>query len=244
MRWIVYLVVLANAALLYWHVEERERRATVKPKVTRNAAVTQLVLLDEIDRDELRPRYAEPEPTGTAEPGQPDVVETPASQPVLPIVKLTCYSVGPLTGQADREAVSAWLAALGAEAVLREDELRELARYWVHVPPLPTRAEAQQFVQRLSREGVSDMHVIRRGNMANAVSLGVYSRKAHLDRRVANLEKLGVQPKVTERYRTRRASWFDVVLPADTPLDEERLAGQFSQVESRQRPCGNPGSAT
>ena len=89
-------------------------------------------------------------------------------------------------------------------------------------------------------KGFSDMHVIRRGNMKNAVSLGVYSRKAHLERRVATLRDAGFPAEVKERYRTRRASWFDVVLPADNPLSGTDLAADYPDVEVRVRPCGDP----
>ena len=252
MRWVLTIALLANAGLWIWNVQAARTQEEVSTVVTRAANVTQLVLLEEVDESELRVRRQSAE-ARASDVQQGDVVaeadeQSPDRSPGsvadstlnLVSVSLRCYGVGPLADDARDGGVADWLRQRGAHLELREDELRELSRYWVHYEPFASEEEAEKRVELLRAKGFSDMHVIRRGNMKNAVSLGVYSRKAHLERRVATLRDAGFPAEVKERYRTRRASWFDVVLPADNPLSETDLAADYPDVEVRVRPCGDP----
>ena len=252
MRIVLYILLAVNAAYLYLNVEHWR---SYVPSADRSIAyVKQLVLLSEAAADELRPRgqdapvadadaepVAEPSERADVAPAEETQAESSAA-PAPAVVALGCYSVGPLAEGTDQQAVAQWLSEQGAHAELREDERRELARYWVHLPPLDSLESAREQVVALRSAGIEDLHVIRRGNMANAVSLGLYSRKAHLERRVTKLKRAGIEPKVQERYRTYKSSWFDVVAPADSPLNDEALAERFPEVESRSRVCAADGN--
>ena len=254
MRWILLITLVANAAFWFWNAQAARRVTETVPVVTRADMVTQLVLLEELKDTELRQRQQQ---TGTAQSVEGDGQEaaaeaadggaqggdngTPktAAAPAL-AVALHCYSVGPFDDSTRDGGVAEWLRQRGAHLEVREDERRELSRYWVHFPPFASKEEADGRVETLRGRGFTDMQVVRRGNMANSVSLGVYSRKAHLDRRVAALSDAGFPPQVHKRYRTSRASWFDVVLPVDVPLQETELAADYPDIEARERPCGAP----
>ena len=239
MRWVVYLVLLGNAALLYWNLEQRRLVELMPPTVPNSAAITQLILVAELGEEELR-RRRDDSPGNTTATTSPAGTKSQSSTFALPTVALACYSVGPLADASTQTSLRSWLQQAGAHVQLREDERRELSRYWVHVLPLASADAANKLLSAMRAKGLVDLHIIRRGNMANAISLGVYRRKSGLDRRMARLQKLGFRAKVQERYRTHKASWFDVVLPATANFDEEQLAAQFSKVESRRRACGVP----
>jgi hypothetical protein len=77
--------------------------------------------------------------------------------------------------------------------------------------------------------------------MANAVSLGVFSRTDSRDRRVREMNQRGYQPAVAPRYRVKRASWVDVNIAANT-LTTESIKARWPDVEVNPKPC--PVSAT
>jgi hypothetical protein len=255
MRVVLYIVLAVNAAYLYLNVEHW--RAPAASGSNTFAYVKQLVLISEAAADELRLRHepaplAQPTVTsgGDSAAGQHSQSESTHAKATVGetettlasvALKLTCYSVGPITDDSEQKAVATWLGEQGAHAQLREGERRELARYWVHLAPLGSLGAAKAQLLALRDAGIDDLHVIRRGNMANAISLGLYSRKTHLERRIASLETAGVKPQVQERYRTYKSSWFDVVTAADSLFSDEALAERFPAVESRTRACGNSG---
>ena len=256
MRIVLYVGLALNAAYLYLNVEHW--RSPKPSEINAFSDVKQLILISESAAEELRTRRESAPVRAVALAAEGlDVAPTTQEQtsdavagdeaskgdeekPLkTAMLILSCYSVGPIAHDSEQQSVAAWLSEQGAHARLREDERRELARYWVHLSPLASLEAARTQVAALRDAGVDDMHVIRRGNMANAISLGLYRRKTHLERRIAKLEKAGVTPQVHERYRTYKSSWFDVVIPADSPFNDEALAERYPGVESRSRACGS-----
>jgi hypothetical protein len=148
-----------------------------------------------------------------------------------------CYSVGPLTSPEEVAGVEGWLEARGGRSTLREDERRELALYWVYFAPLPDRDAADARVERLRVQGVADIYIIPRGDMANAISLGVYSRRASLERRLRELRAKGHEPLIAPRYRTKKASWFDVLFVRDFDFQASGFVDAFPAVEMSPMPC-------
>ena len=168
-------------------------------------------------------------------PAQPPVPTSAAKTP--PIARL-CYSVGPLESAEEVDAMRGWLQAHGGEPALREDERREVALYWVHFPPLPDRAAAVDRVERMRAEAIDDIFIIPGGDMRNAVSLGVYSQPASLERRLGELRSKGYDPSVVNRYRTSVAAWFDVSLPGTFKFDGEDFATRFPIAQFEPVGCG------
>ena len=148
-----------------------------------------------------------------------------------------CFSVGPLTTPEEVTAMRSWLDERGGEATLRTDERRELALYWVFFPPSATRAQALERFEQLSAEGIGDIYIIPRGDMANAISLGVFSRRDTLERRLRELRTKGHEPAITPRYRITKASWFDVALDGDFDFQASGFADTFPAIEMSPGPC-------
>lgn len=142
-----------------------------------------------------------------------------------------CLSFGPLAEEVSIKDLRVWLAKFGGVAELRERERRELSRYWVFFPPFPSRAEAVKRVEDMRNKGVEDIFIIPRGDMGNAISLGVYSRKTSLDRRLGEMRRKGYEPTVSPRFKTERASWLDAVFPEDFKLDSASFASAFGAIE-------------
>ena len=142
-----------------WNVQAARTQEEASTVVTRAANVTQLVLLEEVDESELRVRRQSAE-ARASDVQQGDVVaEADEQSPDRPpgsvedralnlvSVSLRCYGVGPLADDARDGGVADWLRQRGAHLELREDELRELSRYWVHYEPFASEEEAEKRVE-------------------------------------------------------------------------------------------------
>ena len=147
-----------------------------------------------------------------------------------------CLTLGPLAADAPVQEMSRWLTQAGATVDVRTDERREVALYWVYFPPRASRDLAVAEVERLRGEGVTDVIAVPKGDMANAVSLGVFSRTDSRDRRVREMNQRGYQPSVSPRYRVKRASWVDVSARADR-LTKSIIQARWPDVEISPKPC-------
>lgn len=233
MKWVVYLMLLANAG--YFAVSYREALNAPPPKpraVSPTDHVNRLLLLSEVDKEELRARRVALAPAAPAIGDSPQVQDPPAWK-----TDKRCYSIGPLVDDSQIAAMRTWVVAMGGDPRLRVGERRELARYWVYFPPLPSREEAVARVQQMRDVGIDDLIVIPRGDMENAISLGVFSQRASLERRLRELRAHGYEPSIVPRYRTQKASWFDVSFDVGEEVSEDMISQRFPGVELSEARC-------
>ena len=249
MKWVVACLVVLNAAFLVWQLG-RDRPVALsdvpEPAVRKSAMVNRLLLVSELDQGVLRQRLGAQPPSTAPAPsggGAPDAQPTsPPAAPgpsaaAVPESDVQCYTVGPLDSADDISALSDWFAAQGSEAKLRTDERREVVSTWVFVPPFESRAAADARVREMQAANIDDIYVIPRGDMANAISLGLYSQEESLQRRIGELERHGFSPSVLPRYRTVTASWFDVTTNASQPMTVGVLDQIFPDLIVRRIAC-------
>ncbi|GMQ75856.1 MAG: SPOR domain-containing protein [Gammaproteobacteria bacterium] len=254
MKWVILSLVLINVAFFGWQLSRDQEAVVVgepAPPATKAAMVNRLLLVSELDRGVLRQRRNVPSSRPTSPPEQrssAEVAEKHAdtasvsreNAPAVPRESdIECYTVGPLQNEDDISALSAWFSAQGSRATLRSDERREVVSTWVFLPPLESREAADDRMREMQAANIDDIYVIPRGDMANAVSLGLFSQKETLARRVAQLEDRGFTPSVLPRYRTVTASWFDVTTSAAQPMTVAVLDQIFPDLVIRQVVCGD-----
>lgn len=235
MKWIVYLMLLANAG--YFAVSYREALNAPPPKpraVSPVAHVNRLLLLSEVKKEELRARAVARSPASAAAA----ITDAAAGEsPLAANPDKRCFSIGPLVDDSQIATMRTWIVAMGGDPRLRVGERRELARYWVYFPPLPSRDEAVARVQQMRALGIDDLIVIPRGDMENAISLGVFSQRTSLERRLNELRTHGYEPSIVPRYRTEKASWFDVSFDTGDEVSEEMISQRFPGVELSEATC-------
>ena len=106
---------------------------------------------------------------------------------------MACVELGPV---APADAARAEEAAGGLAAGLKVSQRRvdDASRWWVYIPPLPTRAAANQRVAELKKQGVDDYEFISDDSTwRNAISLGVYGSEEAANRRIDELKRRGVR---------------------------------------------------
>ena len=237
MKWILVAMILVNAGFAAW-AANRDAPVESSPSAaaTIPGHVNRLLLLSELDENPLRERAAS-KPAGEqetiAQTGTEDFAKAQTQSRATEI----CFSVGPLANVEDVDRIGAWLASRGGVSTLREGERREVSRFWVYFPPFQSRDAALTRVQQLKDNQIDDIYVIHRGDMANAISLGLYSHRESLERRLGELRSKGYEPSIERRYESKKSSWFDASFPPGITFSKEHFVAQFPSVEASESSC-------
>jgi hypothetical protein len=143
--------------------------------------------------------------------------------------------VGPFRNEADTAFARQWFIKQDAQVQQRTEEQVEAKRFFVY-QEAPAQAElVQQRIDELKARGVRDVMPIRDGELQNAISLGFFRTEESANRRVVELQKLGVQAAVLPRHKTKPVYWLSVAalktekLPDDAKARFRGLA-QVTQV--------------
>lgn len=141
-------------------------------------------------KDEVKP---EPAKTEAAKPEvvKPEAPKPEAAKPeAVPMVCLAWEHL-PLA-QADK--VSALLGSKFADfKVERQVVAGEGNGWWVFVPPLPGKVEAEKKAGELRQLGVDDYFIIHEGPNRFAISLGIFSSEKGAQDRLGELKSQGVR---------------------------------------------------
>ena len=109
-------------------------------------------------------------------------------------------------------------------------ELSSITGYKVIVPAQESREAAIKVVEQLAEGGITDVWRFRKGEMINAISLGIFSKEETASEIAAKASALGVSADVLPRNRTK-TTWTAIFKgnpDAQTAL--EALLGKVSQV--------------
>jgi hypothetical protein len=150
-----------------------------------------------------------------------------------------CYTVGPFQNAERAEQARARLAELGLEPRQRTTTDEEVYGYQVLLPPHENRQAALAKTRELADKGIKDYFVIvSEPELRNAVSLGLFREKRYAVRHTEYLERLGFDPEMRLRTRTRTRYWQDYRDPRGrvTPELLESLAAD-QPLQRLERPC-------
>lgn len=107
-----------------------------------------------------------------------------------------CLEWGEFSG-AQRNRANAVLIKLKLSAGLVQRQTNAANSYWVHVPPLASKAAANQKVVQFKKAGVRDIYVVQdAGRWQHAISLGLFKTEEAAHKYHADLRRKGVQSAV------------------------------------------------
>jgi hypothetical protein len=240
MRWLVLALLAVNLIYFGWRLD-RGTRADVQNAAAAQAVpsgLAQLTLIAEL---------AEPPPLRAAEP--PAAADLPA--PIgpgeglvaqLPEIGTTpapaadagfsCFTYGPLPEERQAVWLSDWFRSRRAEVRSRatEDPSRQL--FWVYLAPRESLQSALAVVEDLRKRGVRDYRLISKGDLGNAVSLGLFSSQEAVNTRLQELKEKGFQPVVVPYSNVQRFHWVDVRVPAVPEILDQMFDGYPSRYSS------------
>ena len=103
-----------------------------------------------------------------------------------------CARAGGFDGRRAVAEAALWLRSYGAEIVeVRHEKRKTASSYRVYLPPFPSREAAAVAVREIRERGVSDVAIVKDGDLANGISFGFYAEADNMHRRVAALGRLG-----------------------------------------------------
>ncbi|MBY6191737.1 hypothetical protein KUV22_14985 [Microbulbifer agarilyticus] len=204
MRWIFFLLVVANLGLFGWFMtaERTPAKTVVVSQADRGADTISLV--SELDPEDLAARA----PAAAAQPPVPPVAEADTVADPL------CTMVGPFDEAYQGEDVVRRLQALQVEADLRDIEMQGQMRYWVYLAPLNSSKDAFRKLRELQAAGV-DSYVIPKGSLENGISFGIFSEIDRAQSLTEELRARGFDAEYREEPQTYLERW--VVLSSASP---------------------------
>lgn len=222
MKWLCLLLLVANIGYFGWILDQRTRE-TVQARagaleVSRD--VPRLRLLSELQQPPVRRATVT---AGAEDDGGPELVATlPGISTTLPESLITpmrlqidaCFSFGPFAEAGRAEHLHDWLVDRDGRAGLRQETGGGEQLLWVYLAP---ERDAEEMLNELQASGIRDVSLIDRGNLENAISLGLFSSQAAVNRRLRELQDKGYQPVVIPYNEGRPVYWVDArILQSDT----------------------------
>jgi len=161
--------------------------------------------------------------------------------PSLPLSsgKSFCYTFGPVAEERLALELEGWFKSRRADTVLRHTDEKGKRLFWIYLSPQESRTVALNIIENLKQKGVSDYRLIGRGNLQNAISLGLFSSQAAVNQRLQELKKKGYKPVVIPYDDGKRVYWVDIALKVESKLLETIFKDYPSRYKSVPVNCQN-----
>lgn len=173
-----------------------------------------------------------------AESGRNAAVAPPPEPPRPPQegdgVKDACLRVGPIAAE-QRAVVAAWFRAQGQTPRPLDLEEQAHAHYQVFLPGAGSREATAALMDRLRSQGVTDVGYIGSGDLAGAISLGIFRQQDSVERRRAQLRDIGFEPQVVQRFRAQPRTWF--IIPGDGAMEAAAIHTRFPALTVERDAC-------
>lgn len=149
-----------------------------------------------------------------------------------------CAEWGPFA-EAERNRALADLEPLALGRLLTQKRVEASGAYWVYIPPLPSKAEADRRAAELKNRGVDDAFVVDNGAQRFAVSLGVFLTEEAASAHLAELAKLGISgARAGPRNQAVTLTAFVIRDPPASVVAKLRdLAGAYPNVALKTGVC-------
>ncbi len=212
MRYLVYLLLLANVGYLGWHLyQDRAAGEVVRELPPLPAGAKPLVTLHELEQQQEQAEDVS------------EVEALTASQPPGAGMALACQAIGPFLAVEDLQAVSGELQNHGLQTRQRTAEIQKPNGFWVYLPAME-REEVLQAVKKLEENRDREYYV----GKGNFLALGTFDEISRAEIRLEETRKLGFDPILEARYETSTEHWLD--------LDEQVLAADVLEAILQDRP--------
>lgn len=200
MRWVFFFLFVANGGLLLWHWMEQGRIERIEAM---NAAGAGLEVMPG-ERIVLFGEDASPADVG----GIKHVATVGANR---------CFLLGPLDEV--KVELGRYLDRAGVKYQLRDVKINQRTDYAVYLESPGARSDAERLLAALKQKGV-DSFIIPGGELANGLSLGVFSDKNNASAQQKHVKQLGFDARIREAEKYDLEPWY-VLSAVATEMSEE-----------------------
>lgn len=140
-----------------------------------------------------------------------------------------CLTYGPFPDNSQVGELTDWFKQHHVIAQQRLEASENQQLFWIYLEPQSSRDNAMQAIEDLKSKGIRDYRLIETGDLQNAISLGLFSTQASVNKRLNELTKKGYQPVVIPYRDSRAIYWLDVKLENQPDV----LSQMFTDIPSR-----------
>lgn len=150
-----------------------------------------------------------------------------------------CLLLGPISDSAVAAKLEALLSNSDVRSELVMQSIEKAPGYWVYFGPISTEEAALDQLRKFQAQGI-DSFIIRQGNLAGSISLGVFENIDSAMRMIASLERMGYSVQIAEIKKADEVFWLQI-LRGQKPTEVEEisalLGGKEGLPEMRQIFC-------
>jgi len=139
--------------------------------------------------------------------------------------QLSCFSFGPFPDDQQTRDLIAWFEDREVTVQQRQEKDDGKQLFWVYLDPKESRGQAMMAIEDLKDKGITDFRLIETGDLQNAVSLGLFSTQAAVNRRLNELKDRGYQAVVVPYRNTKSIYWVDISLEDQAEVMSEMYTG-------------------
>lgn len=235
MRWIVLSLLVANiAAFVYMQFftpEENVGGEEISARVPIiNDSVRSVQLLREFKPSRVNIQ---------------SIAVVPKATPIKKEVgDLLCTLVGPFPKLLRAEYFVEQLQSLGVTSEIRSIVVSSEPGFWLHLSPEKSRRDALRRLSELQARGI-DSYVIPDGNLANGISLGMFSNKKRAQAMERRIKEQGYQPQLINVPREQKELWVFLSRVESSKIGDEKwlkLISAKDLLQKRQNVCADVAS--
>ncbi len=257
MKWLFISLLIANVLYLGWEINNDTRAKVLNssPAVTVPKGLKPLYLISELEQlPEAKPGSDTDNNTDTdvrenpAKPAELMDIESFSDNTALDdsantksefvkaqpdeagsLPQTACFAYGPLLDPDEAERLAAWFLRRSISIDRRKTEEKKRRLFRMHLAPRESTTVAIEAMQDLITKGVKDARLISRGDLKNAISLGLFFSQTEVNERLAEIKGKGYQPVVVPHYGQNTVHWIDVSIDKNDAV----LTEMFSSLPSR-----------
>ena len=146
--------------------------------------------------------------------------------------KMLCISFGPFAESSQAGELSDWLRKNEIQTKQRTESEGKDQLFWIYLSPSESKGDAIAAIEDLRDKGIQDYKLINKGNLQNAISLGLFSNQATASRRLNELKNIGYLPIMVPYHKTQSVIWVDAKLDKRGNILSDFFSGYPSRFNS------------
>lgn len=244
MKWIFIVLLIVNVVYFGWELDRETgiRVRQVKSVLHIPESAEKLRLLSEIETlPEFRPVGSQLPDSVPAVPGDeqsaagdlvvqfPDIIESGLDNNLL---RESCFRFGPVPDELSAKGLYDWFNSRNSRGNIFFTDQGGGQLFWIYLAPQQSRDRAFAVLQDLKDKGIDDTRLINRGDLENAISLGLFSSQAAVNSRLNELKDKGFTPIVVPYANVSKIYWLDVVVTESTGVIEDMINGYPARYKS------------
>ena len=222
MRWLIFILLVLNLGLFAWGYLQPEPREQAAESLEKGLPTIRLLseefraqpqaaapseLKPNLQADASMMEEERTAPLPEAYPSTESAVVSEPSDVEQEQQPTRCLRLGPFEQQVAATAAEAQLTATGHQTRQQVTVERSQSGYWVLIPPGD---EDPDFViVNLELAGIQDLWRFDKGELAGAISLGLYSDSKQAMERQSELEARGFQAEIRPRQVEKPGYWIE-----------------------------------